>query len=490
MPVLKKPGFSRLQHRLQCLVGPDAPVPVPRPDRPVLDPSHWLGESPDYLGHGWVSDVWGNNEWVAKIGKEVIPEAEIMPAPDDEKRQALAEQTLEVIEGLRLSPEFAEFRHLLPETFIPAPFVIIQKRQRGLKMQDLDDQAKERAEEFRNAIGCAARRALPGVEIDVNPENLYFDSHGNPTALLDPAGSQSWATSWKPGQPVGRKTKQAAREIIARWIAMREGESFKARGWLVEIAGSFARRVTGAGVGFGDALLVASLEKTSAFLVKHAFRDAYESRSFNVTLGGKLSNALGLPVEDEREVPSNSGRWVQHFQNGMMWTQREGVRVCLRPEVSAAIPLIHRRWAEGGWKTVGPITPIGGGYCRRVRGRSLQFGDAYLVANPECGRAFVVKNEFRYAYTSVLFPESKLRPLHEVLGLPTDDERQLQDGSGRFIQHFQNGQLTGLKRRSRWLNDAFVTTLNQAGTVARNIFEAATVRLRSFGAQDPGSSKQ
>lgn len=455
----KRPGFTRADHRINKRLGSHTPVPVAHPEKPTTDPARWLGGDAQYLGHGWVSDVWANDEWVVKVGKEVIPQADMMPTRDDEKRAVLAAQTLAVIEGLRASPEFRHFRHLLPETYVPAPFVILQKRQSGLRLEHLSDSAKAVAERFQHEIWTAGRRALPGVEIDVNAGNLFFDTSGTPTSLFDPAGGGSWAATWMPGMPAGLDVHLASREIIDRHVKEKEPGRYSAKGPHVELAGVLAQPVTGKGLQDGQAVLIANVARNSAFLLTHHFRQAYESRSFPVTEGGQLSNALGLPIENERTDPLDSGRRIQRFENGSLsWTRARGVAVHLRPDLTASLPLIHQRWAEGGWETRGPITALGGGFARKVEGQSLKFGDAYFVANPGKGQAFLVKHGFRYAYTSVLFPESQLRPLHEVLGVPTGDERQEPMNSGRYVQEFEHGQLTwteaeGVRVTLKKLND-------------------------------------
>src|SRR5262245_29654507 len=110
MTVAKAERASRssFEETIHNLTGPRAPVRVARVDAPPLTPQHWL-KDPAYLGHGWITDVWGDDEWVVKIGRETVSEANLMPQRDDPKRQALAEHTLRVIERLRASIDFEEF---------------------------------------------------------------------------------------------------------------------------------------------------------------------------------------------------------------------------------------------------------------------------------------------------------------------------------------------------------------------------------------------
>lgn len=425
-------------------IGPHAGVPVVRPSAPALSAERWL-EKPEYLGHGWVCDVWADDERVIKIGREVVPQAELMPVRDDTKRQVLARHSVWVIEALRSSPDFAHFAHLLPQTSLPAPFVLEQERQRGKLFDELSEHAQERAEESRVRIMEAARQALPGVEIDISPgsRNLLFDDAGEPVGLYDPAGAAGWASSWRPGDPVGRDLKVAAEHLIARRAASPGEAPLQPIEPLMPLAGTYFKRAVGDELTKKDAMLVVNVDKNAAFLVQRQFKAAYESRDFAQTCGGQLSNVLGAPVEEQHESPKGSGRLTQHFENGVLsWSEASGMRLTLRPAAQVATSLIHARWAEGGWLTAGSLEPLAGSYARRVEGDRLRnFGDAFLVANPAANGAFFLKGPFRHAFESTLFAPSELKPLHRVLGLPTSDE-QADGACGRLRQTFEHGELT------------------------------------------------
>jgi hypothetical protein len=189
-----------------------------------------------------------------------------------------------------------------------------------------------------------------------------------------------------------------------------------------------------------EAWLVPNIARRGAFVVD-GFHSAYQSRSFPVSCGSILHNVLGPPTDEERIDTQSSNRWIQHFENGTLtWDCTSGFIVDLAPGVADAVRSIRNRWSEV-WHTRGPLDRIGGGYGRRVTGGDLRYGDAWLVANPKLGSAFFIKHELRRAYDSCIFPESKLHPLHELLGLPCSDEMADSTRPGTIVQRFDRGTL-------------------------------------------------
>jgi hypothetical protein len=214
-------GTERLQKRIERRTGSRCGISPARPELPQDDPRHWLPERPghpvEYLGRGYISSVRGNGRWVVKITRERIPEAGIMPVRDDEKRHALTLSNLWAIEAIReacVAPQgllrrVAEpvrdgLQELLPETWMPAPFILIQSQQHGqTHLPSGSVVAGRNSDRLYFALASYRRTAalaLPGVEIDlgVRDGQIHNGLHDG---------------EWRPGDPLARRLGDGGRRL-------------------------------------------------------------------------------------------------------------------------------------------------------------------------------------------------------------------------------------------------------------------------------------
>lgn len=267
---------------------------------------------------GWTADAFllkgragAPAEWVYKRIKPTIPSGNLMPKPNARLRTTFRDMTLWVLAGLAQSPHFEAYKDLLPETQAHGRFAMLQALGKGLAYKDLSDGAQGRANNEVALIKAAAQKALPFVEIDVNKGNILFDASGKATSLFDPAGG---------------------------WWARLLGDALRGdrRDWRVDhksrplfVANSVALVVKGGDLKFGDALLVANVDRGKAFIVKHGFKMVYE-RPHALSGNKPLFELLGPPTSEETLVGDNSYR--QTFERGeMRWDPKQSTRVTLYP---------------------------------------------------------------------------------------------------------------------------------------------------------------
>ena len=289
-----------------------------------------------YLGSGWTADVWRSPDGksVYKRIKSTIASGDLMPVPDAAKRAAFVKHSIWVIEALRSAPEFAAYRHLLPRTSRLGRFGMTQAVASGVQADTLTGAARARAETVRNAIKEAAQHALPGVEIDANIGNILFDATGAPVknGFFDPAGGW-WARTWTKAHPVTRDVPAGSTALLDRKLAQ-DPRGFQRSAGMLRVGDGYAYRLSGGNLKFGDALLIANLDKNDAFVVKHGFKMAYEEVDHPASAGRPLGEVLGLPVDEEHADASpgaKPGQVIQHFEHGALtWSEAGHTQVQLR----------------------------------------------------------------------------------------------------------------------------------------------------------------
>ena len=443
------PHLSHLPQQIRARSGSRSGIVPARPELSTDDPRHWLPESPghpiEYLGQGYISTVWGNGRLVVKITRERIPEAGIMPIQDDEKRYALTFATLWAIESLRdacatprgllslvAKPVRERLAALLPDTWMPSPFVLIQEQRHGSDLMPQGTPVRARNGdrlyfEIASYLSTASV-ALPGVEIDleVRGQHVHNGLHDGRelVAIYDPCGAYGWGHEWRPGDMVARRPRDAERDLLQRFTRHHSEETFGCETAPVEELGGTIVGKLPAGI------LVPSVANGTVFRVPSILWEPYLLHA----------RALGFPVVDGREHPVGSRHWTLHCQNGALIRSTSGeVRVNLLPQMGTASQLIRRRIEEEGWSP-GLLIPIAGTFAQKLGEPWTKESDrALLVANPKLGKAFVV-HRFFSAYASALFPETDLRPLYELLGPPLGEE--VQSPAGGLEQQFAEGRLS------------------------------------------------
>ena len=286
-----------------------------------------------FLGAGWTANAWlsADGKTVYKRIKPIIESGELMTTPNAAKRRAFVEHTVWVMDQLRAAPEFAKYRDLLPRTRAQGRFGVVQDAAHGVEIGELTGEAHAHAEQTIKDVQHAAAWALPGVEIDVNPGNILFAKDGHPVkyGFFDPAGGW-WARTWTKAKPATRDRQGGSWALITRKL---DGDK---RAWkrdadIKPIGDSFAYRVDGGDLQFGDAIVVANLLRRDAFVIKHGFKQVYESTTHPESHGRLMAKLLGAPVDEEHadtRPGANPGQVIQRFERGYLtWDSQRGVRV-------------------------------------------------------------------------------------------------------------------------------------------------------------------
>ena len=295
-------------------------------DPPPAGVIAFLGGRATRLGDGWTAAVWGNDDWVVKVIKADVPQASGR-AVEPAKRQAMVDYAIWVTDKLRASSRFRDWRDRVPPVFSPGPYALAQRRAKGVWFDQLSPSAKERARAQNATILAAAAAALAGIEWDLNewnPRNAMYDAEGTLVSWFDPCGAGSWVPGWHDGQPLVKSFWDRASAQIHRRI---DGTPFRPTASKFPIGGSYAKKIEGGDLAFGDGLVVANLDAgvDRAFVIRHGFRIAYESTQYPESAGKPLWTLLGAPLDEEHPEGEHV---VQHFEGGTLtWNQAEDVRL-------------------------------------------------------------------------------------------------------------------------------------------------------------------
>jgi len=296
-----------------------------------------------HLGSGWTANAWlsADGKTFYKRIKPIIAEGDLMTTPNAAKRRAFVEHTVWVIDQLRSAPEFAKYRDLLPRTRTQGRFGVVQDAAHGIEIGELTGAAHALAAQTIEDVKHAAQWSLPGVEIDVNPGNILFAKDGHPVkyGFFDPAGGW-WARTWTKANPATRDRQGGSWALITRKLSQ-DQRAWKRDADIKPIGDSFAFRVDGGDLQFGDAIVVANLERKDAFVVKHGFKQVYESNTQPDSHGRLIAKVLGAPMDEEHADTRSGalpGQVIQRFERGYLtWDPQRGVRVRL-PAFAEDIP--------------------------------------------------------------------------------------------------------------------------------------------------------